>query len=463
MKSNAVTHNLARFALLFLLCPLLLLAQNPSASTGVQGVVPPTFNGGTVLPIVGGSLKPAINGTSAKIGVDNFNTTTKNYANNLVTDLLLASPPLPTNSREFAIAGIAGVGSVTGTGLSASPQWTCVPGTGVGGTNNCNIATPLAQMAFIANVSSGSTLKWNAVTTGLGNWLTGIVEFTTNNGQSPILRGGALGLTTNGNTLAGSTVVVTTTCTNTPCRMSGTPPTDSQGNKGILVAGSEVGNCTQPVCGLYMYVFGPTSAAAETVTLNPQAGTSISNSSIVELSGLVPAILNQPATQLQSSNNAFAVTPSNTPAENDTGGIFTESGGFNYQATISVTSTTAIPLWNITQHGVFQSCTVFQRVTGATGTTPTLNTYLQDSPDALGWNDHISMPQATAAGAWEGIAPVFTAPSLAPIAAGAAVVTNTTLAAGSVVAGPMAAYGQIVLVVGGTTPVFTLNLGVTCK
>lgn len=463
MKRNAVTDNLTRLALLLLLCPLSIFAQTPSASTGVQGIVPSSTNGNAVLPVINGSLKPALNGTTAIIGLDNFNTTTQRFSVGTGGIQFLATPPAPSKPNEFAIAILSQGPTTAGTGLTASPQWTPVPG-----VPSCNGTFPNNCMSYISNVSTVNNIVSNITnyTSDQANAITAILEFATNNGKAPTLRGGnntsAATVATSVSTLAGSTVLVAFNCNASPCIMTAGPLLDSQGNVGTLVSAAAPANCPA-ICGQYVYLFGPTSAAAESVTAPIQAGGTVSIASIVELAGLIPANPNRPAAQINSSNNTFAQTPANTLAENDQGGIFTMSSGFNYQATLTVSQTTVIPLWNITQHGVFQSCTVFERVTGATGTTPTLNTYLQDSPDTLGWNDHISMPQATTAGAWEGTAPVFTGASLAAITSGAVVTTNRALTAGSVVPGPMAAYGQIVFVPAGTTPSFTINLGVTCK
>jgi hypothetical protein len=120
-------------------------------------------------------------------------------------------------------------------------------------------------------------------------------------------------------------------------------------------------------------------------------------------------------------------------------------------------------LWDATQHGTFSSCTLYQRVTAASGTTPTLNTFLQDSPDNVGFSDRISLPQATAASSVFGVIPVLTAPSLAPLANGALATTDGALAAGSVVAGQLAPFGRIKFVRTGTTPSFTVVYAVMCK
>jgi len=105
-------------------------------------------------------------------------------------------------------------------------------------------------------------------------------------------------------------------------------------------------------------------------------------------------------------------------------------------------------------------------VTAATGTTPTLNVYVQneikppiaadviiDAPTGTAfYNDFISFSQATATGRW--FASVVEASNFAAAAQDAA------LAAGTVRSGPLGSYWRVKWVVGGTSPSFTFSVSV---
>jgi hypothetical protein len=134
--------------------------------------------------------------------------------------------------------------------------------------------------------------------------------------------------------------------------------------------------------------------------------------------------------------------------------------------TFSTAATNTFKLWDVTQNGAFSSCVLSERVTNITGVGTTLNTFLQDTADSVGFNDRISMPQATTAlGAQNffGAIPAFTATALTAAANGAVVSTDGVLAAGSAIAGPIGPFGRIKFVTAGAAVSVTVTYNVVCR
>lgn len=419
------------------------------SGTNVQGVVPNGSNGTPVLPIVDGALGPAINAGFNNTGIDNFSNVNTLIPSGQNGNFSLGFPPASTTSTNFTLALFGGVGGIGGNGL-VSP-WTCVTAAcGAGSSGSINAA-------FLRNSTTNNALLYNLINSSNGE---AMVVFETFPG-TPNIRQQAFGNQTTsqatpGNTLSGSTLSLTITCSTFPCQIDSL--SDTQGNKWILVKSVQI-NTGLSIGGLNTWVAGPSSAAAETVTFTVHAGTTVASSGIIELSSPTPASPNRPNTALSADNNSAVAN------ETDPGGLFTQSGGFSVSQTVTLgaAGTFIFPLWQNVQNGAFQGCTVNLRVTAASGTTPTLNSFLQDSGDNLGFNDHLSLTQATAATSLEGIVPMVTATNLSALASSAVVTTDGSLAAGSAIAGPMGPFGRIKFVVGGTTPSFTINYNVLCK
>jgi hypothetical protein len=419
----------------------------PAFAGNVQGVVASNVNAQTVFPIVNGALQPAVNARTASVGVDNAGSSITPIASGQNGNIVVGTPPAPSSSTDWALAFFR-TSAINGTGLVG--PWTCV--------NSCGPSSPF-PIAQLAHVSTANKLISNLVNTGASNLYAAFLEFAT----QPTIRqeGDASNATpaTGVNTLAGSTLVVAANCQAFPCQIDNV--TDTQGNVWKQVAAISLGNSLPPA-GVAVWVTGPSSAAAETATVVPHAGTSISNSGILELTNTSPANLNTPNLPLFGSNRAAQ------PTENDNGGLFVESGGFSSSQTVTITTaaTNTFPLWDQTQHGVFSSCVVTERITNIAGAGTTLNTFLQDSADAIGFNDRLSMPQATtAAGAqnFYGATPGFTATALTATANSAVVSTDGTLAAGSGIAGPIGPFGRIKLVTAGAAVNVTVTYNVVCN
>jgi hypothetical protein len=160
---------------------------------------------------------------------------------------------------------------------------------------------------------------------------------------------------------------------------------------------------------------------------------------------------------VQASNGNCLLTTSNC------NGIFTVSSGYGKQATVTNQGVNLnANLWGavgtgITDRGVLQECWFSVQVTSASGTTPTLDVYLQDGPDGSAFNDRAHLPQFTttgsAAGGISGGGVGFTP----------AAFQSGLLAAGSKIDGPIGPYGNLFFKIGGTSPSFTFVYTVTCR
>lgn len=123
---------------------------------------------------------------------------------------------------------------------------------------------------------------------------------------------------------------------------------------------------------------------------------------------------------------------------------------------------TTFPLWgdaSITGASFF-SCRVDLQVTVANGTTPTLDVFLQDSPNNVSWTDRVHFAQVTT--------PPPPSPFFAGISGTSTGITPTpftdgTLAVATKVDGPIDQYGRFKLVITGTTPSYNGTLEVACK
>lgn len=409
----------------------------------VQGISPTTSNAVTTFPLVDGGLQPAINASFVNFGVDTFSSNNTPSTGGFTGNVPLASPPRPSSSSDWAVAFIQGVTAGGGTGIL--PPWVCLGpgltscGTGVG--NNGPSA------AALSGVSTASTIIYNIVNAGAPfNWLTNILLFN----KTPVVRQN-LAASSISATLAGSIGVISVGCPNFPCTISSI--TDSQGNVWKQVTGVTVpGTGGNQVGGLLTWVTGPMSAAAETVTITPQAGTTLASAALfLELTGITPANLNRPLAPLTATNNTFV------PGEKEAIGLLTATSGFfvSNTLTISSASTVTVPLWDATQHGLFASCGVHVRVTAIAGTTPSLATFLQDTPDSIGFSDRMSFPAITATGnylgsvAGGGINPVIT--------------TDGTMAVSTRLDGPLGPFGRLKFILTGTGPTATINYSVECR
>jgi hypothetical protein len=137
-------------------------------------------------------------------------------------------------------------------------------------------------------------------------------------------------------------------------------------------------------------------------------------------------------------------------------GVYTRKAGYSKLQTNTAGASGTIGLWQgVNSTGIFTSCRVDLQVTAVSGTAPTLDVFLQDSPDNTTFTDRIHFAQVTATGNF--FAAIATAAGITPTA-----FTNKTLAAATKVDGPISGYGQIAYVIAGTGPSFTFTVTTTC-
>jgi hypothetical protein len=109
-------------------------------------------------------------------------------------------------------------------------------------------------------------------------------------------------------------------------------------------------------------------------------------------------------------------------------------------------------------NSVVETCMFSVKSTNNSGTVPTLDAYVQDSEDGQVFNDRIHFTQFTT-GTQIFLAGIAGTSSNYAVAAP----TTGTIPAGTIVSGPLGSYGQFRFVTGGTSPNYTVIIGVSCK
>jgi len=413
---------------------------NPLLAANVQGIFPRAFNGGTAFPLINGALNPATNLLIRNAGVDTFSTALTPVANSTTGNVILGSPPQPsTPAGEFAIVFYAPLSAIGG--LTVQPPWTALNTSGnAGDISVATLSNYTTANALVVNFNNGGgvTVGQNFIAFAKAPTI-GVQIFRSANNTSSF--------TPNAN----STLLYAASCGGVAnCVMTAS---DTQGNtfrQVSTITGTDSGSLPHTIT---VWAAFPSSNAADTITAAVVGSGTVTFSALTEMRNITPANLNTPSQPLFKSN-AGALTQ-----EDDNGILFAGNGAFDYTQTVTLTpaGTTTFGLWSQTQHGIFYSCTMALRVTAASGTTPTLDTFFQDSADNIGFNDRMHFPQATAAanylgavsGGVGGITPVVT--------------TDGALAVSTKVDGPLSAFGRIKFVVAGTGPSFTVTFNVACR
>jgi hypothetical protein len=274
-------------------------------TANVQGIVPTGTNGAPVLPVIGGAIQPAINSQFLSFGVDNFGTSSAPFTSGGGAGSLTLTSPTPSKSGEYGLAFIANsaIGVVNTTPIA---PWTCIES----GCINSSLPSPAQLNLQNNNANNLSTTFSSPLTTGV--FATGFLIFN----KPPTVRQHTTGnfvvsSVFGSNTLAGSTLYLAVTCSTIPCTIA---PTDGQGLSWKNVANlSFAGSGSQ---GLTIWIAGPSTAAAETVTFNVVSGT-INGSTSGELTGTTPANPNQPSSPLLSDTNKVLVTGGNIAGVTD--------------------------------------------------------------------------------------------------------------------------------------------------
>lgn len=329
-------------------------------TANVQGVIPQGLNGGVVFPVVDGAVQPAVNASTVLFGVDNFSAGFQPYATGAGVLSLTLAPPAPSFANEWALAFATNTGG--GTVNSIGGPWTCIEAGCVSQTVPNPLQLTLQQGGsnnLTYQITNPGTTAQEQVIFVLFNKKATIRQHQNGNQTATIVVAG--------NTLAGSTGVLSITCSSVTCNGS---PTDTQGNAFTLVKTQNNinGANTQSMS---VWLFGPTTAAADTITFN-LSGSSANGSGFQELTGTTPAQLNQPLSPLLADTNKLLVDGGNLPGITDpcqTRGALKSSVPIN----ISAAGTTQLVAAVLGQ--TVYPCSFVLDTTGATTTTTALFEY----------------------------------------------------------------------------------------
>jgi len=288
--------------------------------------------------------------------------------------------------------------------------------TGGCGTVNVDIIvlfTSVAMTSPLLSVTGGSNIIGN------GTNVQGVVSTgATGTSVKPIVDGG---LDFNGNVQ--NIGVLTTTSSSTPVNA-------------IAIGAPNVGPGSQ-----YTTVTTPNNSGASTGGPLAAFLTGWSNNSSGSGSQVLPIQV---------------IVPQNLGGKNPTFQLVVRDGGIQLNLNEgTVNSNTTLPIWpnssgtgNTAQFGASDTCDFFLHSDAGTGTTPTLDVWLQNSEDGVIYDDRVHFVQITTA-ASDQAAGVNGHASNAPH-----VVANKTLAVGTSKDGPIGPWWQIATTVSGTTPSF---------
>ncbi len=325
---------------------------NGGLTANVQGVIPTGANGQPVLPVIVGALQPAGNTNTAALGLDVTGTGFLSYTNGQSVTFTIGTPPTPTQAGEFAL-GFASPVSIGVTNTIVG--WSCVEG----GTSCIGGSVPNPITRSLS--SNGSNALQFAVVNSGNNQIASSAFLIFS--KAPTIRqhttaNNTVTIATAANTLAGSTIVVSIACTvTTTCTMA---PTDTQGLTWRLATSDQL---TPAGSSMQSWIAGPSTAAAETVTFNATGGSTIAGSSILELSGITAAPLNQPASPFPADSNKVLVTGGNLPGVTDP---CQAAGTLKSHAFANITTATTTALVVPVAGAVVYICEVDFGITGTT-------------------------------------------------------------------------------------------------
>ncbi len=292
----------------------------------VQGIIPSGNNGTPVFPVVAGSLSPSTNTGLTAVGFDTSSAFTTPVGSGISGNFQFSSLPTQTKSGELAIAFM---GPAQGSGSTAvNSPWSALdaPTNGIGlavlnpiPVNGSN-ALALNFQNSTANNVAFNYLIFSQVAGGI------IRQHLRINSSTP-----AFG----SNTASGSTLAVGIICLTSPCSVASV--TDTQGGVYKQVAATVAGASGAVISWVNST---PSTAAADTLTITMASGV-LTQSDIVEISGLTPSTANQASAPLLSDANKVLATGGNLPGITDpcqaTGAL--KSHAF---ATITTATTTAL-------------------------------------------------------------------------------------------------------------------------
>jgi hypothetical protein len=157
--------------------------------------------------------------------------------------------------------------------------------------------------------------------------------------------------------------------------------------------------------------------------------------------------------------NPLHLFPGGATSTSSPPGLYiTNTGYFSQQNSLTINSTPANVQFTTPPNAVgMDSCYVTLIATNTAGTAPTLDAYFQTGTDGTNWTDRIHFAQVTT-GTSKQFAGIAANVGLTP-----AVMGNGTLAVSTKVDGPIGSYTQFLFIMTGTTPSYTVSMGVACK
>jgi hypothetical protein len=139
-----------------------------------------------------------------------------------------------------------------------------------------------------------------------------------------------------------------------------------------------------------------------------------------------------------------------------------DAGYWTSQGVALTTTGQTVTLWGAPAGGVwhsaFETCRFDIFIQNAAGTTPTLDAFIQDSLDGSNFTDRVRFTQATTGSLrmQAGIAGLTNNMTVATY-------TDRTIAVGTIVNGPIGAYGRLIVVITGTSPSYNVTVTAYCK
>jgi hypothetical protein len=176
-----------------------------------------------------------------------------------------------------------------------------------------------------------------------------------------------------------------------------------------------------------------------------------------------------PITSTTAQGGAYGVTGAGI-ANNSLPGLMVNNNGFAFLNTAtSITASGNVPVelspsWN---YGVHDECRVSVTTGTPTGTAPTLDVYFQDSLDGTNFSDRVHFTQITTTASTQkqtAAVSAITVNGVTPLTTAPIQIQSQTIAAATIVNGPIAGWLRFSYVIGGSaSPTFpSTQFGVVC-
>jgi hypothetical protein len=264
----------------------------------VQGIVPQQQSAGAVDPIIDGGLQLPVNQNFLQVGLDTFNTAGASVPNGSSGTFLLSTAPTPTQSQELAISFIANSNDISA-GSTFSAPWSVVALASAGCGATCNAPIVVLQSS---NPSAGQKVFETFSNSADGPNILSVNVLVQTPGVSvraaSANNNSAASIGYSVNTLAGSLLLYFANCTHGAAACSVASVADTQAHTWVQIAFSNAGGIVGQT-GMSVWAATTVStAAADTVTPTLGSGT-LFGQAVVEVPGVLPASLTQPAISIQ--------------------------------------------------------------------------------------------------------------------------------------------------------------------